>query len=207
MYRMTGLLDLEQPERLPVADADIKLWPKANFGTDDHLLLESLIAETPWRQEDITVWGKTYSQPRLIAWYGEDTYTYSGLALDPLPLTQTLQDIRRGVEALCGATFNSVLLNYYRDHRDGMGFHADDEPELGPLPSIASVSLGEVRRFVLKHRHRKDIADIKLPLASGSVLVMAGPTQANWKHGIPKESRHCGPRVNLTFRTIRQPAA
>jgi len=203
---MTCFLDFQQPERLPVADADIKLWPKADLGTDDQLLLESLLAETPWRQEDVTVWGKTYPQPRLIAWYGEDTYTYSGLELDPLPMTQTLQDIRRRVEALCNASFNSVLLNYYRDHRDCMGFHADDEPELGPAPTIASVSLGEVRRFVLKHRHRKDIADIKLPLQSGSLLVMAGSTQTNWKHGIPRESRPSGPRINLTFRMVQRPA-
>ncbi|MEX0706620.1 MAG: alpha-ketoglutarate-dependent dioxygenase AlkB [Woeseia sp.] len=204
---MNGQLQFEQPELLSVADADIRLWRNADLGTDDQLLLESLIAETPWRQEEITVWGKSHPQPRLIAWYGEDTYTYSGLALDPLPLTKPLQDIRRHVEAMCGASFNSVLLNYYRDHRDGMGFHADDEPELGPSPTIASVSLGEVRRFVLKHRHNKDIADIKLPLPSGSVLVMAGTTQANWKHGIPKESKSCGPRVNLTFRSIRRPEA
>ncbi|MDZ7767626.1 MAG: alpha-ketoglutarate-dependent dioxygenase AlkB [Woeseiaceae bacterium] len=198
-------MQFEQPEHLSVADADIRLWRNADLGTDDQLLLGALIAETPWRQEEITVWGKIHPQPRLIAWYGEDTYTYSGLALDPLPLTKTLQDIRRRVEAMCGASFNSVLLNYYRDHRDGMGFHADDKPELGPSPTIASVSLGEARRFVLKHRHNKDIADIKLPLPSGSVLLMAGPTQANWKHGIPKESKSCGPRVNLTFRSIRRP--
>jgi alkylated DNA repair dioxygenase AlkB len=98
--------------------------------------------------------------------------------------------------------FNSVLLNYYRDQRDSMGFHSDDERELGERPIIASLSLGEERTFILKHKTKKHLKTVRLILASGSLLLMKGGTQRYWKHGINKESRPCGPRVNLTFRRI-----
>ncbi len=95
-----------------------------------------------------------------------------------------------------------MLVNYYRDQRDGMGFHSDDEPELGPAPVIASVTFGAPRTFVLKHRYRKDLANVKLLLPSGSVLLMKGDTQRYWKHGLPKQTKPCGPRINLTFRRV-----
>lgn len=179
------------------------LWRDAGLG-DDKALLRQLIEETPWRSGTVTLWGRTYPQPRLIAWHGDDgiSYTYSGTTLVALPWTPTLLAIRRRVEELSGAQYNSVLVNCYRDHRDSMGLHADDEPELGQAPTIASVSLGEVRTFVLRHRWQKDVSKVKLDLPSGSLLVMRGATQANWKHGIPKRSKPCGPRVNLTFRRI-----
>lgn len=150
------------------------------------------------------MWGRKIRQPRLIAWYGDAgrVYAYSGLRLDPLPWTPLLRDLKTRVEQASGAGFNSVLLNYYRDERDGIGFHSDDEPELGECPVIASLSLGEARTFVLKHKTLKSVKPVHLPLASGSLLVMKGDTQRCWRHGMPKESRPCGPRVNLTFRTI-----
>lgn len=200
---MNDLFESSEKELLPVAGAELLLWRHVAFGSDSDLL-KQLIKETPWRLEQVTVWGKTYPQPRLVAWYGDDaqSYTYSGITLSALPWTSALLAIKGKVDALCGSSFNSVLLNYYRDHRDSMGFHSDDEPELGPAPTIASVSFGETRPFVLKHRRRKDIADVRIPLPSGSLLLMAGPTQANWRHGIPKQTKPCGPRVNLTFRNI-----
>ena len=200
---MNDLFESSEKELLPVAGAELLLWRHVAFGSDNDLL-KQLIKETPWRLEQVTVWGKTYPQPRLVAWYGDDaqSYTYSGITLSALPWTSALLAIKGKVDALCGSSFNSVLLNYYRDHRDSMGFHSDDEPELGPAPTIASVSFGETRPFVLKHRRRKDIADVRIPLPSGSLLLMAGPTQANWRHGIPKQTKPCGPRVNLTFRNI-----
>jgi alkylated DNA repair dioxygenase AlkB len=115
-----------------------------------------------------------------------------------------LLDIKSPVEAIAGDKFNSVLLNYYRDHRDSMGMHSDDERELGKLPLIASLSLGGERTFILKHKTRKDLKPVRLKLASGSLLLMKGETQRHWKHGIEKETRPCGPRVNLTFRRIHQ---
>ena len=163
-----------------------------------------LIEEVSWRAEAIVVWGKRHPQPRLVAWYGDQGrgYTYSGIKLDPLAWNHTLQDVRSRVEAKVGASFNSVLLNFYRDNRDSIGLHSDDEKELGPQPVIASLSLGEVRTLVFRHKILKDEKPIRLKLPSGSLLVMKGKTQKNWKHGIDKEALDCGPRVNLTFRQI-----
>jgi len=113
-----------------------------------------------------------------------------------------LSDIKARIEAVAGSAFNSVLLNYYRDHRDSVGFHSDDEPELGARPVIASLSLGEERTFILKHKRSNTAEPMRLRLTSGSLLLMKGETQLCWRHGVPKENRPCGPRVNLTFRTI-----
>ena len=166
--------------------------------------MHRLIDEISWRAESIVVWGKTYSQPRLIAWYGDagKNYTYSGIELTPLPWTAALLDIKSRVEAAARMNFNSVLLNYYRDHRDSMGMHSDDEPELGERPVLASLSLGEERIFILKHKREKALKPVRVQLASGSLLLMKGETQRYWKHAIEKETRPCGPRVNLTFRRI-----
>ena len=117
--------------------------------------------------------------------------------------TDLLLQIKARVESVAATRFNSVLINYYRDHNDSMGMHSDDEAELGRQPVIASLSLGGQRRFVLRHRHRKNIGSVKLELDSGSLLIMKGDTQANWKHGIPKQSKFCPPRLNLTFRMIK----
>jgi alkylated DNA repair dioxygenase AlkB len=191
-------------ELLDLPDAEVYYSPRVDLGAAPDRILTELIEQIPWRSEVINLWGKEYQQPRLAAWYGDADarYTYSGLSLDPLPWTDLLSIVRSRVEALADTTFNSVLLNYYRDHRDSMGMHSDDEPELGPNPIIASVSLGEQRTLVLKHKFRKDLKPVHLPLDSGSVLLMKGATQHHWKHGINKLSRPCGPRVNLTFRRI-----
>ena len=181
------------------------LWQSFDLGRSAVEVLGQLIDEIPWRQEDITLWGKTHKQPRLISWYGDPgaSYTYSGTRLEAQPWTSLLAEIRKKVEQAAGFEFNSVLLNYYRDGRDSMGFHSDDEPELGPNPVIASLSLGETRRFVMKHRHDKSVPDLRLDLPGGSLLLMRGETQSHWKHGITRTARACGPRVNLTFRRVR----
>jgi alkylated DNA repair dioxygenase AlkB len=191
-------------ERIPIADGEVYYVSDLNLGRAADELLRQLIAEIPWRQENIVVWGKLYSQPRLVAWYGDQgsDYTYSGIKLTPLPWTDLLLDIKNRVETVTATQFNSVLLNYYRDNRDSMGFHSDDEPELGERPIIASLSLGEERTFVLKHRVKMLAKPVRLRLESGSLLLMKGETQRYWKHGIAKESRPCGPRINLTFRRI-----
>lgn len=200
---MPDLFNDPAGEVLPLADADLLLWrdfdPEGAQG-----LLQRLIEETPWKTEHITVWGKTHPQPRLIAWYGDAgaVYTYSGMRMEPAPWTPLLLELKQRVEQQCESRFNSVLLNYYRGERDSMGLHADDEPELGPKPVIASLSLGEERRFYFRHKRDKTRPGLSLRLPSGSLLLMRGATQANWKHGISKQSRPCGPRVNLTFRRI-----
>lgn len=190
-------------ERLPLIDADLQLWRQVDLDRSYDSLLRAVIDGTPWRQEEITVYGKPYLQPRLSAWYGDLAYRYSGIRLEPLPWTPTLLGIKQQVETLVDHKFNSVLLNYYRDQNDGMGMHSDDERELGPKPVIASLSLGEERTFLLKHKSRKDLKTLELALPAGSLLLMRGETQRYWQHGINKQRQTCGPRVNLTFRSIR----
>jgi len=192
-------------EQIPVGEAEVFYLRQIPLDHPAEVIMHRLIAETPWRSEHIVVWGKTFLQPRLVAWYGDEgrKYRYSGIDLNPLPWTDLLTDIKTRVEAIARAEFNSVLLNYYRDNRDSMGFHSDDEPELGPRPVIASLSLGEQRTFILKHKTTKALKPVRLRLPSGSLLLMRGETQRNWKHGIEKETRPCGPRVNLTFRRIQ----
>jgi alkylated DNA repair dioxygenase AlkB len=202
---MSGLFaGTNRLENIPLPDAEVYYLSELDLGRPHDDVLHQLIAEVAWRQENILVWGKTYPQPRLTAWYGDpgSDYTYSGIGLTPRQWTDCLLDIRRRVETATAATFNSVLLNYYRDHRDSMGFHSDDEPELGARPVIASLSLGEERTLVLKHKVNKPAKTMRLRLASGSLLLMRGDTQQYWKHGIAKQTHWCGPRVNLTFRRI-----
>lgn len=195
-------LKVPAPVTLPLPDSELLYFEATEI--EDSELLARLINETPWRCDDITVFGKTYPQPRLVAWYGEPDacYTYSGIRHQPLPWTATLLAVREIVETLSKARFNSVLLNYYRDQNDSMGLHADDEPELGDQPTIASLSLGQERSLYFKHRTRNDIRNFILPLPSSSLLIMKGQTQRNWKHGMRKLKRRCGARLNLTFRLI-----
>ena len=205
---MTGdLFESDEPRTFDLPDADVRYWRCVDLGAQPDSILRALIEQTPWRSEVITLWGQQHQQPRLTAWFGDPgaRYTYSGLSLEPLPWTDLLSDIRTRIETLAESSFNSVLLNYYRDQRDSMGMHSDDEPELGRNPTIASVSLGQQRTLVLKRKFRKALKPVHLPLDSGSLLLMKGATQHHWKHGINKESRPCGPRVNLTFRRILTP--
>jgi alkylated DNA repair dioxygenase AlkB len=138
----------------------------------------------------------------LTAWYADTglTYTYSGVTHAAIPWTPALAEVRRRVEEASGAPFNSVLLNYYRDGADSMGYHADDEEELGVNPVIASISLGAVRQFFLKHP--KSGEKLKYDLAHGSLLVMGGTCQHHWVHAVPKAKTALGERINLTFRKI-----
>ncbi|MCC6070233.1 alpha-ketoglutarate-dependent dioxygenase AlkB family protein [Massilia sp. GCM10020059] len=185
---------------IPIPDGELLWLAQLPLGLANEEVLARLVAQTSWRAESITLWGKQHLQPRLTAWYGDARYSYSGLDLEPLPFTPLLLEIKRAVETVTGEAFNSVLLNYYRDGRDSMGMHSDDEAELGPEPAIASLSLGATRTFILRHRQSKQT--VKLDLTSGSVLLMRGKTQHFWLHGINKSARQTGPRVNLTFRKI-----
>lgn len=185
---------------LPIEDGELSLLTALPFALSPADVLARLIDETPWRADTVVVYGKRYLQPRLSAWYGEASYSYSGLTLAPLPPTPLLEQLRATVEGLTGHRYNSVLLNYYRDGRDSMGMHSDDEAELGPQPTIASLSFGAVRTFILRHKRSK--RTIKLDLTDGSLLLMGGALQANWLHGINKTVKPTTGRVNLTFRYI-----
>lgn len=188
---------------LGLADGEARLWPMALAPAEAAWLFDELRAGIRWQQEEIMMFGQRRRVPRLVAWHGDAgaSYRYSGTDHDPVPWTAALERVRAQVHELTGAAFNAVLLNLYRDGRDGMGWHADDEPELGRDPVIASLSLGATRRFCLRHRRRKDLK-LDLDLPHGSLLVMAGPTQHQWLHALPKTRRPVGERINLTFRRV-----
>lgn len=162
-----------------------------------------LLRATPWRQDRIRIMGREIAQPRLTAWYGEPgaTYTYSGLTLAPLPFTSLLLKIRAAVQAVAGDRFDSALLNQYRDGADSVSWHSDNEPELGPDPIIASVSLGATRRFDLRRRDDHGVR-ASFELEHGSLLLMREGCQTGWRHRIAKTTAPVGPRINLTFRLI-----
>lgn len=196
------------PITIPMIDADVKMIRSFYRRDESAPLMATLLQEIAWRQETIVLWGKQYPQPRLTAWYGDpgSRYRYSGMTLEPQPWTPVLQRIRGDIERVTGRRYNSVLLNLYRDERDSVGWHSDDEPELGPTPAIASLSLGEARSFRFRHKTRKDQDRIVLELVDGSLLLMEGDTQRCWQHAIVKEKRTREPRINLTFRNILQVA-
>ena len=186
---------------------DGEVWVMPNFMPADKagFYYNELLKNINWRQEEIKMYGKVYPVPRKTAWYGypEFNYKYSGILCNPEPWTKELMDIKRVIEHfLPGEDFNSVLLNLYRDGNDKVSWHADDEPELGTNPTIASVSLGAVRRFDLKHKEDPE-QKLQIELTSGSLVVMKGALQHHWLHQIPTQKKIQVPRINLTFRTIK----
>jgi len=191
-----------QTQVLGLADADVEYCP--NFLDEQAAwgLYEHLLQETQWRQETIKVYGKEHLTPRLSCWVGAQwmDYSYSGLTMKPVPFNDALWSLKRSIEAHSQQTFNSVLLNYYRNGRDSNGWHSDDEPELGDNPVIASLSLGAPRDFQLRSKRDKSLKQT-LSLEHGSLLVMRGTTQRCWQHQIPKRA-NAASRINLTFRTI-----
>ena len=169
--------------------------------------LRRLWRELNWNQQKIRLFGRCVMQPRLIAWHGDPgaIYTYSGLTLGPQPWHPVLEEIRRMLETRTGGRFNSVLANAYRDGRDSMGWHSDDEWELGTEPLIASVSLGAARRFRVRPRPRRaDAAGASggILLEHGSLLLMKGASQRRFQHALPRTRKPVGLRVNLTYRLI-----
>lgn len=191
-------------EHFALDGGEVFYWPDWLDAAEAAELFARLRDELAWEQSRIKIFGRSHLIPRLNAWYADPglTYTYSRKTFEPNAWTDTLMDVRRRVEATTGHTFNSVLANLYRDGQDSNGWHSDDEPELGRNPVIASVSLGGERKFHLKHKRRKELDTVKLVLDPGSLLLMTGATQHNWKHQVPKTKRSVQPRINLTFRTI-----
>ena len=176
-----------------------------DFTPDDEIT--ALVAELPLVRERIVIFGREVEMPRLTSWHGDPhaSYRYSGRTFAPQPWTPTLAAIRARLEQRTGVCFDAVLANYYRDGGDAMGWHADDEPELGPAAPhdvlVASVSLGSARRFLL--RAKKGDTRVELRLGGGDLLVMGGATQRGFRHSVPRERRIAGPRLNLTFRLLR----
>lgn len=189
--------------KIDIVDADISIFITEDPDTFPQSLFDFLFLHTPWEQNYITMYGRTIPEPRLTCWYGDLPYTYSNIHHPARPLTPMLRNLRDEVAQQTESTFNSVLLNFYNDGSQSIGMHSDDEPELGVDPVIASLSLGQERTFVLKHK-TKDIDKVTIDLPNGTILLMAGETQRHWKHGVPKVRQSIGPRINLTFRTIKE---
>ena len=191
---------LMQPQELLPYDGSA-LYRSGFFNSGEcEQMFRSINDETPWEARNIILFGKEVPQPRLACWYGDLAYSYSGITLEPRSMTPTLLEVKQRCEEAASTRFNSVLVNLYRDGQDSMGLHADDEPELGPEPIIASVSFGGERNFRLRHRQSKELQQISL--ASGSLLVMSGLSQECWMHDVPKTKKFVEPRINLTFRYI-----
>lgn len=159
-------------------------------------LLEKFIRESPWKQRVQKMWDKEVVTPRLTAWYGDR------LEEDPIPWTPELLMIKAKVEPLAGVTFNSVLLNYYRDGNDSVSWHSDKENVLGKRPVIASVSFGQVRSFDIRSKadHKEQYS---VRLEHGSFLLMKAGLQEAFEHRIAKSARVMKPRINLTFRIVK----
>jgi len=170
-------------------------------------LFYNLVTELPWQEDIVTLFGKTHVTTRQIVWMGDSDidYQYSGHTRQTIPWTDTVFHVKHHIEQKLldlgiDANFNSCLLNYYPSGEDGMGYHADDERELGEQPIIASLSLGATRKFVFKHKKTQD--KVELYLESGQLIVMHGETQNFWKHSITKTKKVTTGRISLTFRQI-----
>ncbi len=191
--------------------------PRLAFGPDSYLdfepgwiapeeatrLMARLLAELEFEQREIELFGERFRQPRLIAWGGELPYRYSGQTLEPRPMTPVLLELRDRVALRSGVTANHALVNRYRDQNDRMGFHSDNEPELGPDPVLASVSFGAPRRFVIQPKKKSRRAERQtLWLGHGDLCVMGGRFQHELRHGVPREPTATDERINVTFRRL-----
>lgn len=191
-------------EIIPLADGQLRFWRGLYASREHDGLQDTLRTQLPWRADRIRIAGQWRDIPRLQAWFGDPgcDYRYSGVTLVPHAWTASLAGLRQELQTLSGHAFNCVLANLYRDNSDSMGWHADDEPELGRNPVIASVSLGTSRRFRMRRNdnHRQVF---ELELGHGDLLIMEGALQHHWQHSIPKERLACGERINLTFRDLQ----
>lgn len=197
-----SLLDLGiTAQTIPLDGGRVRYWPAFVAETEANMVMAEL-QKLNWSQDHLTIGGKTVAIPRLQAWYGEPGahYRYSGLSLRPQAFTPTLRLLKERIEAVCTYHFNSVLANFYRDGNDSVGWHSDDEPELGSAPAIASLSFGATRRFRLKHKRQRQTCE--LSLGHGDLIIMEPHTQQHWYHQVPKTRQPVDSRINLTFRHI-----
>lgn len=187
---------------MEIRNGAYQFYPNFFTSKESDFYVEILQTSILWSQESMRMFGKMVLFPRLTAWYGDPgkRYSYSGLTFEPHFWTQELLAIKQKIEPICQTTFNSVLLNLYRDGKDSMAWHADDEKELGLNPIIASVNFGATRTFQMRHVQTRE--KISLELSHGSLLIMQGEMQHYWQHQVPKTAKKVGERINLTFRVI-----
>lgn len=205
IFQQDLFAEQSEPILFNLQDADIELYENFFSLETSNKLFNNLKKNIEWQQDQVTFYGKKIDVPRLTALYGNenDVYKYSGLTFYPKAWNEDLLFIKQHVEDVANLKFTSCLLNYYRDGNDSNDWHQDNEKELGINPTIASVSFGETRRFLLKHINNKDLKKVDIPLKHGSYLLMKGKTQHFWKHKIPKTSKKINSRINLTFRVIK----
>ena len=206
MNFQTEKLFTENKIKYNLPEAEIDYFPEF-FSREKSLhFLTRLLETIKWKQNTIKMYGKENPVPRLEAWYGDPgkSYAYSGIRMEPSTWTDELNEIKRSIESEVAISFNSVLINYYRDGQDRVAWHSDDEKELGKNPVIGSVSFGAERTFKLRHKQYKE-NNLKqsIVLKNGSFLLMKGATQHHWMHEIPRTAKPIGPRINLTFRVIK----
>ncbi|MCD8429982.1 alpha-ketoglutarate-dependent dioxygenase AlkB [Tenacibaculum finnmarkense] len=193
----------EYNELIKIKDGEYIYIPNFFNKQKSDIFYQSLLNEIKWKQQEMNMYGKVVKFPRLTAWYGDinKKYSFSGIHLTPTIWTNELLEIKKAIEPKCNVSFNSVLLNQYRDGNDSISWHTDAEKELGKNPLIASVNFGETRKFQLKHNETNE--KIEIELKHGSLLIMKGELQHFWKHQIPKTKKKIGNRINLTFRIIK----
>lgn len=193
----------QEPINLNLPDAEFIYYPNFFLKEKADIFFETLLKETPWQHDEITIFGKKILQPRLTSLYGNEgkSYGYSNIVMHPHAFNNTLTFIKDEIENTINEHFTTVLLNLYRNEKDSNGWHADNEKELGGDPVIASLSLGEERVFQIKHNTNKEVKR-SIILQHGSLLVMKNGAQIHYKHQIPKASKSKKPRINLTFRNI-----
>ncbi|KAL4622666.1 hypothetical protein GN956_G20172 [Arapaima gigas] len=207
VIEQAGEYDISQG---PTGVSRLRLFPGFLSQEEADWMFSKLYAELPWSQKTNFKHGQSYDEPRLTCWYGELPYTYSNSTLQAnAQWHPLLLQLRTAIEKVAGQTFNSLLCNLYRDGKDSIAWHSDNEPSLGPQPTIASLSLGDTRCFSLRKQPGPDdggnytyVERLRIPLAHGTLLLMEGATQEDWQHQVAKEYHDRGPRINLTFRTI-----
>lgn len=185
-----------------VPDADLMLYEGFFSKEESDVYYNKLLHATKWKEADLTIYDKTHVIPRMVAWYEDKTNP--GANPNGHDWTPELLEIKKRVEDETRFVFNSVLLNLYRNGKDGVGWHSDRTENFGKNQIIASVSFGETRPFRLRHKTRKDIEMLEIPLTHGTLLLMAGTTQTHWEHHIPKTGKDILPRINLTFRQVKR---
>jgi len=185
-------------------DGTVDYYGKILSSEEANQYYDLLMQNIQWEKDEVIIFGKHITTKRKVAWYGDSgyLYTYSNTTKQALAWTKELSELKQIVEELAGTKFNSCLLNLYHNGNEGMGWHSDDEKPLGKNNIIASLSFGAERKFSFKHKQTKQT--VSLVLEHGSLLIMKDATQSNWLHSLPKAKNIIQPRINLTFRTIRE---
>ena len=195
---------MQECKNIPVVNGSVRYFPDFLEADVADNYFDRLMRHINWRQPVVRIFGKAMPSPRLSAWYADDgmNYIYSGYEEKLQPWLPALLEVKEKIEEVIRHPLNGVLANLYRDGNDSVGWHSDDEPELGPNPVIASVSLGAQRNFKMRPRKKHQGDSIQIELSHGSLLLMTGETQHYWLHSIPKSRGFVEPRINLTFRHI-----